>query len=118
MPRILRGIFRKHRKLLHHLFKTATSCLRDWLRNQLDHPDGKLAAIAGVQTFGDYLIFHPHLYILAASGLFDSQGRFHLLPAASAQSLDALTELFRHRFIQTLVSHKLLSEKKARDLLG
>ena len=61
---------------------------------------------------------HPHLHILTASGLFDSQGRFHLLPAPSAESLDALTELFRQRFIQTLVSHKLLGEKRARDLLG
>ncbi len=118
MPRVLRGIFRKRRYLLDHLFKTATTCLRDWLRLQPDLPDGKLAAIAGVQTFGDYLIFHPHLHILSASGLFDTQGRFHLLPAASAQSLDALTELFRQRFIQSLVSHKLLSEKKACDLLG
>ena len=88
------------------------------MRLQLDLPDGKLAAIAGVQTFGDYLIWHPHLHILTASGLFDSQGRFHLLPAPSAESLDALTELFRQRFIQTLVSHKLLTEKKARDLLS
>ena len=118
MPRMLRGIFRKRRHLLDHLFKTATESLRDWMRLQLDLPDGKLAAIAGVQTFGDYLVFHPHLHILSASGLFDQTGTFHLLPAASTKSLDALTELFRHRFILTLVDHKLLTEKKARDLLN
>jgi hypothetical protein len=88
------------------------------MRLQLDQPDGKLAAIAGVQTFGDYLVFHPHLHILSASGLFDQTGTFHLLPAASTKSMEALTELFRHRFIQTLVDHKLLTEKKAHDLLN
>ena len=88
------------------------------MRLQLDQPDGKLAAIAGVQTFGDYLVFHPHLNILSASGLFDQTGTFHLLPAASTKSLEALTELFRHRFILTLVDHKLLTENKARDLLN
>ncbi len=53
---MLRGIFRKRRRLLDHLFRTATESLRDWLRLQLDLPAGKLAAIAGVQTFGDYLV--------------------------------------------------------------
>jgi hypothetical protein len=46
-------IFRKRRHLLDHLFRTATDSLRDWFRLQLDLPGGKLAAIAGVQTFGD-----------------------------------------------------------------
>ena len=56
-----------------HLFKTATESLRDWMRLQLqiDQPDCKLAAIAGVQTFGHCLVLHPHLHILSASGLFD-----------------------------------------------
>jgi len=118
IPRMLRGIFRKRRHLLDHLFRTATDSLRDWMRLQLDLPDGKLAAIAGVQTFGDYLVFHPHIHILSASGLFDQTGCFHLLPAPSAHSLEALTELFRHRFIATLVSNKLLTGKKSRDLLS
>ena len=91
------------------------------MRPQLGLPTstkGKLAAIAGVQTFGDYLVWHPHLHILSASGLFDDTGLFHLLPAVSKTSLDALTELFRHRFIRRLVDHKLLTERKARDLLA
>jgi hypothetical protein len=30
---------------------------------------GRLAAVAAVHTFGDYLFFHPHLHVLAADGL-------------------------------------------------
>ena len=55
MPKPLRGIFRKRRKLLDHLFHEAIACLQDWFRTRLNLPDGQLAAIAGVQTFGDYL---------------------------------------------------------------
>ncbi|MFN5001673.1 MAG: transposase, partial [Akkermansiaceae bacterium] len=31
-------------------------------------------------TFGDYLVFHPHLHVLVADGLFAPDGRFHCLP--------------------------------------
>ena len=61
IPKVLRGIFRKRRQLLTHLFHTATETLRDAFRTRLDLPDGKLGAIAAVHTFGDYPIFHPHL---------------------------------------------------------
>jgi hypothetical protein len=65
IPKVLRGIFRKRRQFLTHLFHTATETLRDAFRTRLNLPDGKLGAIAAVHTFGDYLIFHPHLHVLA-----------------------------------------------------
>ncbi|MDF1852921.1 MAG: transposase [Verrucomicrobiales bacterium] len=68
-----------------------------------------------MQTFGDYLNFHPHLHVLAATGLVDRDGRFHLMPV---ESIEPLSELFRHRFIEALLRGKLISEKKARQLLG
>jgi len=115
MPKPLRGIFRKRRKLLTILCQEATSCLRDWFRSRLDLPDGELAAIAGVQTFGDYLVFHPHLHVLAAAGLIDADGTFHEMPV---ESIEPLEELFRHRFLAALRREKLISEKKLRQLLG
>jgi len=51
IPEVLRGIFRKRRHLLTHLFHTATETLRDSFRTRLNLADGKLAAIAGVHTF-------------------------------------------------------------------
>ncbi|MGD7653931.1 MAG: IS91 family transposase [Verrucomicrobiales bacterium] len=114
MPRPLRGIFRKRRELLGLLFQTATGCLRDWFRARLDLPEGRIAAVAAVQTFGDYLVFHPHLHVLAATGLFDGEGRFHLLPV---ESVEPLADLFRHRFLAVLRKEKLISEKKLRELL-
>jgi len=85
------------------------------MRTRLDLPDGQIAAIAAVQTFGDYLGFHPHIHILAATGLIDKDNHFHLLPV---ENIEGLTELFRHRFIQTLLDEKLISQRKARQLLA
>lgn len=115
MPRPLRGIFRKRRHLLDLLFRTSIETLRDWFHARLDLPDGQLAAVAAVQTFGDYLVFHPHLHVLAATGLYDQNGTFHELPV---ESLEPLSQLFRHRFLAVLRAEKLISEKKLRQLLA
>jgi len=58
MPKPLRGIFRERRKLLDHLFTTAIESLRDSMRARLELPEGQFAAVAAVQTFGDYT--SPH----------------------------------------------------------
>ena len=115
IPKVLRGIFRKRRQLLTHLFHTATETLRDAFRTRLALPDGKLGAIAAVHTFGDYLIFHPHLHVLAADGLFAPDGRFHCM---TVEDLAPAIELFRHRFLHALRESKLISPKKLADLLA
>jgi hypothetical protein len=115
IPKVLRGIFRKRRQLLTHLFHTATETLRDAFRIRLKLPDGKLGAIAAVHTFGDYLIFHPHLHVLAADGLFAPDGRFHCMPV---EDLAPAIELFRQRFLHALREAKLINPKKLADLLA
>jgi len=82
------------------------------------------------------------MHILAATGLIDKENRFHLLPVEKRrgpeafwtkaepepagrarragranQNIEGLTELFRQRFIQTLLDEKLISQRKARQLL-
>ena len=115
IPKILRGIFRKRRDLLHLLFKTATDTLLESFRARLNLPDGRLAAVTAVHTFGDYLFFHPHLHVLAADGLFDSEGRFHCMPADSRAPM---IELFRNRFLQALRDGKHFSPNRLADLLS
>jgi hypothetical protein len=115
IPKVLRGIFRKRRHLLTHLFHTATSTLQDAFRTRLGLPRGRIGAIAGVHTFGDYLIYHPHLHVLAADGIFTPDGRFHCMPA---EDLAPAIELFRHRFLHTLRDAKLISPGKLANLLA
>jgi hypothetical protein len=111
----LRGIFRKRRQLLTHLFHTATETLRDAFRTRLHLPDGRIGAIGAVHTFGDYLIFHPHLHVLAANGLFTPDGHFHCMPA---EDRDPAIELSRHSFLHALREAKLISPGKLADLLS
>ncbi len=115
IPKILRSIFRKRRHLLHHLFQTTIDTLRDTFRTRLGLPHGRIAAAAVVHTFGDYFLFHPHIHILAADGLFDAEGKFHTMPA---DSLGPMTEHFRHRLLQALLAAKLISQRKVTELLG
>ena len=116
VPKVLRSIFRKRRKLLTHLFQQSIEALKLWMQTTLELPHGQIAAIAVVHTFGDYLSFHPHIHILGANGLIDAQNRFH--PLDENESVASLKEIFRNLFIKTLVEEKLLSRKKAEQLLS
>ena len=115
IPKVLRGIFRKRRQLLSLLFQSAIDTLTKSFRLQLNLPVGKIGAVAAVHTFGDYLVFHPHLHVLVADGLFAPDGRFHCLPHGA---IGPMTELFRHRFLAILREKKLISPNKLSDLLG
>jgi hypothetical protein len=115
IPKVLRGIFRKRRQLLPLLFQSAIDTLTESFRLQLGLPEGKIGAVAAVHTFGDYLVFHPHLHVLVAYGLFAPDGRFHCLPKGA---IGPMTELFRHRFLAILREKKLISPNKLSDLLG
>lgn len=115
IPKVLRGIFRKRRQLLSLLFQSAIDTLTESFRLQLGLADGKLGAVAAVHTFGDYLVFHPHLHVLVADGLYAPDGPFHCLPQGA---IGPMTELFRHRFLAVLKEKKLISPNKLSDLLG
>jgi hypothetical protein len=91
IPKVLRGIFRKRRRLLSLLFQSAIDTLTESFRLQLGLADGKLGAVAAVHTFGDYLIFHPHLHVLVADGLFAPDGRFHCLPQGAITTPNAIS---------------------------
>jgi hypothetical protein len=115
IPKVLRGIFRKRRLLLSLLFQSAIDTLTESFRLQLGLAEGKIGAVAAVHTFGDYLVFHPHLHVLVADGLFTPDGRFHCLPHGA---IGSMTELFRHRFLAILREKKLISPNKLSNLLG
>jgi hypothetical protein len=59
MPKPLRGIFHKRRKLLDDLFTNAIESLRDWMRARLELPDGQLAAVAAVANLAIYPLREP-----------------------------------------------------------
>ena len=71
--------------------------------------DGVPAIVMAIHTFGEYLDFHPHLYALVADGLFDRDGKFHVMRTAEdggeidahlAGNHVALEQLFRARMLR------------------
>jgi len=59
-----------------------------------------VATVLAIQTFGDYLNFHPHLHLLVADGLFTPSGLFYCMPRCN---LKALEELFSEYSLLWLV---------------
>ena len=89
--------------------------------------DGVPAIVMAIHTFGEYLDFHPHLHALVADGLFDREGKFHVMRADEdggdvdahrAGNHAALEQLFRARVIAFLVEAGLLPLDRARMLRG
>jgi hypothetical protein len=115
VPRALRWPFRRHREHLALLFAAAHESLLLWLRERTGQPAGQIATIAGLHTFGDYLVFHPHLHILAANGVFDETGAFHLAPSGGGADL---AELFRHAILRRFVDAGIIEAWQAHRFLS
>ena len=149
IPKMLRPYFRFHRALLKQLCRIAHQCVSDFLRDAFDdaggnafsvgkcEQDGVPAIVMAIHTFGEYLDFHPHLHALVADGLFDREGKFHVMRAGELPSKltgeltqeergttdalcagnhAALEQLFRARVIAFLVEARLLPADRARML--
>jgi hypothetical protein len=67
-----------------------------------------------IQTFGEYLNYHPHLHIIAADGLFAPSGLFYVLPRCDVKHLE---ELFRHKIIHLLIKEGLLPQQLGSKML-
>lgn len=80
-----------------------------YYKNTLNKQDAAPAAIASIQTFGDFLGFNPHLHILAADGCFKDTGMFYASPVdINAGSLEPL---FRHKVLLMLKKKGLITEQ-------
>jgi len=125
IPKMLRPYFRFHRGLLKLLCRIAHQYVSDFLRDAFGDAngvgtkahDGVPAIVIAIHTFGEYLDFYPHPHALVADGLFDCEGKFHLMRAGElGDKTDAhlagnhaeLEQLFRARVITFLVEAGLL----------
>ena len=67
------------------------------------------AAVAVIQTFGDYLSFNPHIHILAADGCFSGDGFFYA-PSINIDTA-SLEKLFVHKIFKMLLARGLITER-------
>jgi hypothetical protein len=116
MPKVLRGLFMRERRLLGEFTRTAYQVTRMFLAAQF--PGAKAGVpyfVSSVHTFGSMANVHPHAHALCSAGIRDREGVFHRLPEEFDWS--PLEELFRHAVLGMLVGCGRLAEATRRRLL-
>jgi hypothetical protein len=64
VPKFLRRYFLYDRKLLSDLSRCGWESLKEFFTTVVSEKGAVPGAVIAVQTFGDFLGFHPHLHIL------------------------------------------------------
>jgi hypothetical protein len=105
----LRIYFLFNRSLLKELSKISWEIIKDYYKNTCKRCDGKPAAVAVIQTFGDYLSFNPHMHVLAADGCFGKDSFFYASPINI--NTESLEKLFIHKIFTMLLKKGLISER-------
>ena len=115
IPRVLRGLFGRDRRLLGLLARCAYRTVRLGFQEWAGRYDAVPGMVASLQTFGASLAWHPHVHALVTEGLLAREGAY--LPVATIDSA-ALEALFRRVVIAALVKARRLSAEFARKLLA
>ncbi len=71
-------LFYKDRKLLGQLAKCAKDTVAEIFSSI--YPDYKPGIVLSIQTFGDLLLWHPHIHCLITEGVFNKDYNFHPIP--------------------------------------
>jgi hypothetical protein len=53
--------------------------LKAFFQETVQEEDAMPGAVIAIQTFGDFLVFNPHCYILVTDGCFYGNGMFKVL---------------------------------------
>jgi hypothetical protein len=76
IPKRLRLFFKYDRSLLGKLVSSAWQTVREVYSEEVGLDDALPAMIAGIQTFGDLINWHPHIHAVVADGVFLPSGKF------------------------------------------
>jgi hypothetical protein len=74
IPKRLRIYFMFDRKLLSKLSQCVWKVLSVYLRHAVSDEDADPGAVIAIQSFGDFLGFHPHAHVLVTDGCFYGEG--------------------------------------------
>jgi hypothetical protein len=116
IPRLLRGLFERDRKLLGLLSQTAYAAILKTFQALLDRTDVRPGCAVSLQTFGAYAgNWNPHAHALVSDGVFTPEGEFLHLPSLDTS---AVMQLFRRLLLKSLHQAERLSENFMRNLLS
>jgi len=116
IPRVLRGLFERERKLLGLLSQTAYASILKTFQALLDRNDVRPGCVISLQSFGAYgANFNPHCHALVSEGAFSTDGEFLPLPSLDTS---AVMEIFRRLLLLRLHQAERLSESFMENMLG
>jgi hypothetical protein len=107
IPRALRGLFERERRLLSLLSQTAYASILKSFQALFGRKDVRPGCVVALQTFGAYgCNFNPHAHAIVSDGVFTPEGEFLPLP-----SLDTavILEVFRCLLLRRLHQAERLS---------
>ena len=113
VPRALRGLFERERRLLSLLSRCAYESVRRTWATGFGERGAVPGMVASIQTFGSYANFHPHIHALVTDGVMTREGEFLPLPEWTP---GVMGEVFRRLVLLELVRAERLSEE-FRDVL-
>ena len=99
VPKVLRGLFERQRRLLGLITRAAYEAVRRVLAEVVGRRDAVPGFVARVQTFGSYANFHPHVHAVVTEGVFLADGRFSAVVWPPARVLE---EAFRRLLLAAL----------------
>ena len=116
IPRALRALFRRERRLLGLLSRSAYEAVRLCLCQLFARNDVRPGFVASLQTFGSFVAnWNPHVHCLISEGAFTPQGEILSVPAFDT---DALEQLFRAVLLRALHQAERLSDSFLERLLS
>ena len=101
IPKLLRPIFKYHRRELGLLCKSAWQALRQMFQEVSSDSSALPGVVLSVQSYGDRLNLHPHIHAIASRGVWSADGSFEPIPALDSRQLMLL---FRHHVLRNLLA--------------
>jgi hypothetical protein len=80
-----------------------------YYKNVINRQNVMPAAVASIQTFGDFLNFNPHLHIICADGCFGTSGTFYA--AGASLNAEEIEPLFRHKVLSMLKKKIIITDR-------
>lgn len=115
IPRAIRNLFRRDRRLLGTLARSAYDAIRKTCEATLERRDLRPAVVLSIQTFGSFANFHPHIHAVLAEGCFSKDGEFHPIVALNTSVVE---EVFRRLVLTRLNRAQRLSDEFMDNLLS
>ena len=116
VPRMVRWAFRRDRRRLAKLAKAAYATVREFLQSAVGDGSAVPGAMACVQSYGEFLDWHPHVHCLVSWGCFRKDGSFAAVDQVPAP-VD-LEKLFRHKVLRMLLDEGAIDESVVAKLLS